>query len=112
MSCPTLEQPCTGSREQGITSQGAGIYDLTTDGTKMFLNAVNYMAGTEPGTGGGPGTGPALSFARTATGLSITFSGTLQSAGAISGPWTDEAGASSPFGVNATAGIKFYRAKQ
>ncbi len=102
----------TGSREQGITSQGAGIYDLTTDGTKMFLNAVNYMAGTEPGTGGGPGTGPALSFARTATGLSITFSGTLQSAGAISGPWTDEAGASSPFGVNATAGIKFYRAKQ
>src|SRR4026207_2384487 len=35
----------TGSREHnGLTSEGAGIYDLTADGARMFLNAVNYMA--------------------------------------------------------------------
>ena len=36
----------TGSREVGgVTSEGAGIYDLTADGAQMFLNAVNYMTG-------------------------------------------------------------------
>jgi hypothetical protein len=39
----------TGSREHsGLTSEGAGIYDLTPDGAQMFLNAVNYMAVPEP----------------------------------------------------------------
>lgn len=38
----------SGSREQGITSEGAGIYDLSADGAQMFLNAVNYMAVPEP----------------------------------------------------------------
>jgi len=33
----------TGSREKTITSQGAGIYDLADDGSKLFLNAVQYM---------------------------------------------------------------------
>jgi len=34
----------TGSREVGgLTSEGAGIYDLTADGAQMLLNAVNYM---------------------------------------------------------------------
>lgn len=40
----------TGSREQGIPSQGAGIYDLTPTGAAMFLNAVDYMAVPEPST--------------------------------------------------------------
>jgi hypothetical protein len=34
----------TGSRENGITSEAAGMFDLTADGSKMFLNAVQYMA--------------------------------------------------------------------
>jgi hypothetical protein len=41
----------TGSREAGITSQAAGIWDLTTDGARMYLNAVHYLTGqplTEP----------------------------------------------------------------
>ena len=42
----------SGSREvDGVTSQTAGILDLTDDGTAMFLNAVNYMAIPEPSTG-------------------------------------------------------------
>jgi hypothetical protein len=39
----------TGSREQTITSEGAGMYDLLPDGEKMFLNAVIYMI-PEPST--------------------------------------------------------------
>lgn len=41
----------TGSREAGgITSETAGLYDLTDNGAKMFLNAVDYMAVPEPST--------------------------------------------------------------
>jgi hypothetical protein len=36
----------TGSREaSGVTSQTAGLYDLTETGKAIFLNAVGYMAG-------------------------------------------------------------------
>lgn len=41
----------TGSREQTITSEGSGIFDLTQDGARLFLNAVSYLTGvpvTEP----------------------------------------------------------------
>jgi hypothetical protein len=35
----------TGSREMaGLTSEGAGIFDLSADGATMFLNAVSYMS--------------------------------------------------------------------
>jgi hypothetical protein len=33
----------TGSRENGKSSQTAGLYDLYDDGATMFLNAVDYM---------------------------------------------------------------------
>ncbi|MCS7089176.1 MAG: LamG-like jellyroll fold domain-containing protein [Verrucomicrobiota bacterium] len=36
----------TGSREAGgVPANGAGIFDLLPDGQRMFLNAVNYLAG-------------------------------------------------------------------
>jgi hypothetical protein len=101
----------TGSRESAtpaLNSEGAGIYDLTSDGAKLFLNAVNYMVGgqTAPDK-------PTLSFTRTQTGLSITFTGTLQSADSLtSGNWTDETTATSPFPVTANQPMKFYRAKR
>ena len=42
----------SGSREvDGVTSQTAGFFDLTSDGSAMFLNAVNHMAVPEPSTG-------------------------------------------------------------
>lgn len=40
----------TGSRENGITSEAAGMYNLTPDGARLFLNAVSYMAVPEPST--------------------------------------------------------------
>ena len=36
----------TGSREQGITGDAAGIFDLEADGVRLFLNSVAYMTGT------------------------------------------------------------------
>ncbi|HEX5220795.1 MAG TPA: Ig-like domain-containing protein, partial [Verrucomicrobiae bacterium] len=39
----------SGSREGvGVSSQTAGLFDLTADGTKMFLNAVEYMLHPQP----------------------------------------------------------------
>ncbi|MHC1766047.1 MAG: LamG domain-containing protein [Verrucomicrobiia bacterium] len=54
---------------------------------------------------------PTLSVARTASGLSITYTGTLQSAPAVTGPWTDVQG-TSPLAVTPNAAAAFYRAKQ
>ena len=97
----------TGSREMGITAEAAGIYDLSEDGAKLFRNAVHYMAGTVPGMAR-----PALSFARTATGLSITFTGTLQSADVVTGAWVDVPGGTSPFAAVSDQSGRFYRARQ
>ena len=54
---------------------------------------------------------PVVGIQRTPSGVTITFSGTLQSANAVTGPWTNVAG-SSPLTVNPTTNgpVKFYRA--
>jgi len=52
-----------------------------------------------------------LTIVKGATAVTITFEGTLQSADAITGPWTDVAGAS-PQSVTPTGGQKFYRSKK
>ncbi len=49
--------------------------------------------------------------ARTASGLRVTFTGTLQSADSVTGPWTDVAGAKSPLDVPFAGAGKFYRSK-
>jgi hypothetical protein len=101
----------TGSRENdGLTSEGAGIFDLTADGAKMFLNAVNYMAGVQ---GGGPTPDrPTLSLARAANGtITITFTGTLQSSATVTGGWTDET-ATGSLVVTPNQPRRFYRSKR
>jgi hypothetical protein len=41
----------SGSREaSGVSSETAGIFDLSPVGSQMFLNAVDYMAIPEPST--------------------------------------------------------------
>ena len=94
----------TGSREaSGLTSHGAGIYDLTADGGKLFLNAVNYMAQ------------PVVLFTaitRNANGtitLEWEGGGTLQAALSITGPWEDVAGATSPYTFAPQAPVMFGR---
>ena len=100
----------TGSRENaGLTSQGAGIYDLSADGATLVLNAVEYLTGKA----GAPVVAPSeatISLSRDASGITVEFTGTLQSAPSVSGPWTDEAGAGSPLVIEPSGDGKFYRA--
>jgi hypothetical protein len=94
----------TGSRENdGLTSQGAGIYNLMDDGATMFLNAVNYLTQPAP-------TAPEISISKQGGTVTITFTGTLQAADAVTGTFTDVTGATSPYTVPAETTIKFYRA--
>ncbi|MSU21621.1 MAG: hypothetical protein EXS30_09530 [Pedosphaera sp.] len=55
---------------------------------------------------------PTMAVAKTSTGLTLTYTGTLQSADTVAGPYADVAGATSPY-ISPTAGsAKFFRAKQ
>jgi len=53
---------------------------------------------------------PTLSYQRTQTGLTITYTGTLQSADTLTGTWTAVPGAASPFTVTPSVPARFYRA--
>ena len=55
---------------------------------------------------------PQLSFQRTATGVTITYQGTLLSAPLVSGPWSSVAGAASPYTVAANSGQMFFKAQK
>lgn len=56
---------------------------------------------------------PSLAFTPTATGVSVSFTGTLQSAPSISGPFVNVGGASSPYVINApSAASQFFRSVQ
>ena len=99
----------SGSREKGITSQAAGIYDLKEDGAQMFLNAVKYM------------TLPVVaqpkfsSITKSADGkIIVTWEGggTLQAAGSITGPWQDVTGATSPYTLTPSSNMMFGRIKK
>jgi len=57
-----------------------------------------------------PAAPPTLSIARDATGVKVTFTGSLQSAESVSGPWTDVVG-TSPYTVPAGATPRFFRAQ-
>jgi hypothetical protein len=98
----------SGSREQGITSQAAGIFDLTSDGTRLFLNAVQYMA--QPTVVQPEFNAVTLSGGNLT--LSWTGGGTLEEAPAVTGPWTTSASQANPQTVPASTGLKFYRLKQ
>ncbi|MGZ8938850.1 MAG: hypothetical protein ACXW32_06525, partial [Limisphaerales bacterium] len=106
----------TGSRENAadattgagaLTSEGAGIYDLTEDGAQMFLNAVDYMtAGGNPD----PAT-PTLAYTRNSAGqITIDFTGTLQSSTTLAPASWSTAATTSPLVVNTTEPMRFYRA--
>jgi hypothetical protein len=101
----------SGSREQtsGLTGQAAGIYDLTDDGAKMFLNAVKYL--TQP-----QATAPKFTSIKKGADGKITVTwdggGTLQSAESISGNWQDVIGATSPYVLTPSSNIWFGRIRQ
>ncbi len=99
----------TGSREaSGLTAQGAGIYDLTEDGARLFLNALAYLLGPPPPPP------PTLSIQREGANLIISWApagGTLETSTDLVS-WTPVAGASSPATVTTTESHAFFRVRQ
>jgi hypothetical protein len=80
------------------------------------LRAFRTRSAQPPGTNspacsGGTGLPPALSVARGANGITITFEGTLQETDTITGQFRDVTGGS-PLTVQTTATMKFYRARR
>ncbi len=55
---------------------------------------------------------PEVAIGLSGTTVTITYKGILQSADSVTGPYTDVAGATSPYTVNNPTGAKFYRAKK
>jgi uncharacterized protein (DUF2141 family) len=55
---------------------------------------------------------PLITVARTADGVALTYTGTLQAADAVNGTYSDVTGATSPYSERATNAAKFFRAKQ
>jgi hypothetical protein len=95
----------TGLTNSAITVEGTTDHGFGFGGThRAPINAIQLVGAISP-------PGPSLTIERTATGLTITFEGTLQSADTILGPWADVQGAS-PLAVTPTGSAKFYRAKQ
>ncbi len=107
----------------GSTNYGAGTH-IIFKGLKA--STIKIEASTENGLAFGgtprapinavqlvvaPASAPAISVTRTASGISITYEGKLQSSDAVNGPYTDVAGAASPFAVTVSGSAKkFYRA--
>lgn len=73
-------------------------------GKSIISDVVKLLEGTvQP---------PTISVQRTGTSqLTISFTGTLQSADAVNGDYTDVQGASSPYNVDTSTGSKFYRSR-
>ena len=92
----------TGSREQDITSEAAGIYDLEPDGAQMLLNAVSYMA--EPKVVINP---------PTIVGGNIEFTwrggGEVLTAPSVNGPWTGTGETSGTYSAPVGTGEMYFQ---
>ena len=67
------------------------------------INAVQLVPAAASAT--------SISIKKTATGIEITYQGTLQSAATLSGTFSDVAGATSPYSTTATDAARFFKAK-
>ena len=63
-------------------------------------------------SGSSPAAPGPLTVARTAAGIDITYTGTLQAADAVNGPYSDVPGATSPYAAKATNAAGYFRARQ
>jgi hypothetical protein len=97
---------------QSTGSANLEWYMLNADGTRTLINDAlpNAVPAYYQWTASSVQT-PSLSVARSAGGITLTFTGTLESADNVTGPWTDLAGGS-PLPVTTGSPRKFYRAKQ
>lgn len=75
----------------------------------IYLSAAGYNS-TIPIGAGYAGPAPTLQLQKSGNQWQILFQGKLLEAPTVNGPWTDVAGATSPYPVNTTGDKRFYRA--
>jgi hypothetical protein len=98
---------------------GASVewFTVNPNGTRALVNGTqtgalkSFLRRTvaEPSL---PATTPTLGVARQGGNMVLTYTGTLQSADSVNGPYAAVAGATSPLTVTPAGGQKFYRAGQ
>ncbi len=100
-----------GANVEWFTTDAAGKWALVngpqTGATP--LKAFQRRTVAEPAL---PVTTPTLGISAQNQAITVTFTGTLQAADSVQGPYTTVSGATSPYAVSATAAGKFYRAQQ
>lgn len=79
-------------------------------GGSAFRAPINAVQLVSPASAAPP-SNVKVTVARTGNSLSIGFSGVLQSADTITGPWADVAGAANPLVVTPTGTSKYYRSR-
>ncbi len=77
-------------------------------GTRPPANLVGLQGFSLPGS---PPVGSQISVGRTADGLTLTYTGTLQSADIVTGPYVDVIGAASPVTIKFAGTARYYRLK-
>ncbi|MBL9137059.1 MAG: hypothetical protein JNK85_14400, partial [Verrucomicrobiales bacterium] len=92
-----------------FTVNNNGIRALVNGAQTGALKSFKRRTVAEPSL---PANNPTVAIARSGANTVITYTGTLQSADAATGPYTAVSGATSPFTVTTTGSAKFYRAAQ
>jgi hypothetical protein len=119
------DDPDTAEDERLADRLYVGVYyapeffnnNIIPEGGPNILNtsSVARFRGYGPVGGGGGDLGP-LTIGFSGANLQISWpagqTGTLQSAPAVTGPWNDVAGATSPYNVTTTGSAMFYRLRQ
>ena len=119
----TPAEMATNVGQDGTGAYGSAFIDADFDDLGIWRRALTaqevaaiYAAGqqgkdlaTAVVSGGGPGELPTISVARSATGITLTYTGTLQSAEKVEGPYSDVTGAASPHDTAATGATRFFK---
>lgn len=97
-----------------MTDSAGNIKTVEVGGTKTVRWTYNsgdadYLLFIPVGGGGGT---PTVSIAKDAAGLKVTYTGTLQSADLVTGPFADVTGATSPYSVTPAGAMKYFRTRQ
>jgi|GEM_PF-1157152 len=100
--------------EQGTGGGNCEFFSVDDSGTKTLINDLTSTAAIKAfyGFNSTAFTGKFTKIVKSGSNIVITYtSGTLQSAPAVTGPWTDVSGASSPY-TTPNTGTKFFRLHQ
>ena len=100
----------------GSALSAANVKALATGGAPTSLGAAaNLLAYWDFNDDLSSGTAPTITSVSRVTGGSVKIewaAGTLQSADSVAGPWSDVAGATSPYQTAASSAQKFWRLKK